>query len=125
MGISTHTPTRGVTVEGAGFDYYLLISTHTPTRGVTLYIVYKEPCHHHRLTFIRKIIRFCSYFINKLCVFSGEPAVFFISFQVRLLNYQYSLRIICFLCSIMLNTPLPIIPKIIKPDTVLRLIYQL
>ena len=66
--------------------------THTPTRGVTLYIVYKEPRHHHRRTFICKIIRFCSYFINKLHVFPGEPAAFFISFQIRLLNYQYKCR---------------------------------
>ena len=33
--ISTHTPTRGVTLECKNIDFVTFISTHTPTRGVT------------------------------------------------------------------------------------------
>ena len=34
--ISTHTPTRGVTLATLISDIFAPISTHTPTRGVTL-----------------------------------------------------------------------------------------
>ena len=48
--ISTHTPTRGVTLGFGHFVVNVIISTHTPTRGVTAIHYYYHELFQFQLT---------------------------------------------------------------------------
>ena len=46
MGISIHTPVKGVTARDRAFFAVLYISIHTPVKGVTLCRIIIEICYH-------------------------------------------------------------------------------
>lgn len=87
-------------------------NSHARVGRDPIYCVYRIT-RHNRWTYIYKTHWLCSYFINNQAFLSVEPNGKRILSGVRILNYQHSLRVICFLCSKMFNTSMPIISKII------------
>lgn len=76
--------------------------------SVTLHIVYVKSHHHNRADILLKITLKSNIFYIICIIFSANLHIKPISLHVRSQN-QTALRIICFLCTYMLHSPLPII----------------
>ena len=86
--------------------------------SVTLHIVYVKSHHHNRADILLKITLKSDIFYIICIIFSANLNIKPISLHVRSQN-QTALRVICFLCTYMLNSPLPIITQIIESKTIL------
>ena len=86
--------------------------------SVTLHIVYVESHHHNRADILLKITLKSDIFYIICIIFSANLHIKPISLHVRSQN-QTALRIICFLCTYMLHSPLPIITQIIESKAIL------
>ena len=130
-----------VTIQQAIINEYIYISTHT-LRGerdiqrydkrtarhtfqltrsvgsVTLHIVYVKSHHHNRADILLKITLKIDIFYIICIIFSANLHIKPISLHVRSQN-QTALRVICFLCTYMLHSPLPIITQIIESKAIL------
>ena len=117
-GISTHT-LRGER-DIYTYSIYLLIaiSTHTLRGERDLHIVYVKSHHHNRADILLKITLKSDVFYIICIIFSANLHIKPISLHVRSQN-QTALRIICFLCTYMLHSPLPIITQIIESKAIL------
>lgn len=111
-GIPTSPLTRSVgSVTSPYFSpfFYLFIFQLTRSVGsVTLHIVYVKSHHHNRADILLKITLKSDIFYIICIIFSANLHIKPISLHVRSQN-QTALRIICFLCTYMLHSPLPII----------------
>ena len=87
-------------------------------RSVTLHIVYVKTHHHNRADILLKITLKSDIFYIICIIFLANLHTKPISLHVRSQN-QTALRVICFLCTYMLHSPLPIITQIIKSKTIL------
>ena len=76
--------------------------------SVTLHIVYVKSHHHNRADILLKITLKIDIFYIICIIFSANLHIKPISLHVRSQN-QTALRVICFLCTYMLHSPLPII----------------
>ena len=76
--------------------------------SVTLHIVYVKSRHHNRADILLKITLKIDIFYIICIIFSANLHIKPISLHVRSQN-QTALRVICFLCTYMLHSPLPII----------------
>ena len=118
-GISTHT-LRGER-DMALVNGYDLVTEFQLTRSVgsvTLHIVYVKSHHHNRADILLKITLKSDIFYIICIIFSANLHIKPISLHVRSQN-QTALRIICFLCTYMLHSPLPIITQIIESKAIL------
>ena len=86
--------------------------------SVTLHIVYVKSHHHNRADILLKITLKSDIFYIICIIFSANLHIIPISLHVRSQN-QTALRVICFLCTYMLHSPLPIIPQIIESKAIL------
>lgn len=86
--------------------------------SVTLHIVYVKSHHHNRADILLKITLKSDIFYIICIIFSANLHIIPISLHVRSQN-QTALRGICFLCTYMLHSPLPIIPQIIESKAIL------
>ena len=86
--------------------------------SVTLHIVYVKSHHHNRADILLKITLKIDIFYIICIIFSANLHIKPISLHVRSQN-QTALRIICFLCTYMLHSPLPIITQIIESKAIL------
>jgi len=86
--------------------------------SVTLHIVYVESHHHNRADILLKITLKSDIFYIICIIFSANLHIKPISLHVRSQN-QTALRVICFLCTYMLHSPLPIITQIIESKAIL------
>lgn len=111
-GIPTSPLTRSVgSVTSPYFSpfFYLFIFQLTRSVGsVTLHIVYVKSHHHNRADILLKITLKIDIFYIICIIFSANLHIKPISLHVRSQN-QTALRVICFLCTYMLHSPLPII----------------
>ena len=117
--ISTHT-LRGERDE-IGVDVPKFINKFQLTRSVgsvTLHIVYVKSHHHNRADILLKITLKSDIFYIICIIFSANLHIKPISLHVRSQN-QTALRVICFLCTYMLHSPLPIITQIIESKAIL------
>ena len=117
--ISTHT-LRGER-DFDIFDGPILDNPFQLTRSVgsvTLHIVYVKSHHHNRADILLKITLKSDIFYIICIIFSANLHIKPISLHVRSQN-QTALRIICFLCTYMLHSPLPIITQIIESKAIL------
>ena len=117
--ISTHTlrGERDFNVDGllrGDFQFQLTRSVGS----VTLHIVYVESHHHNRADILLKITLKSDIFYIICIIFSANLHIKPISLHVRSQN-QTALRVICFLCTYMLHSPLPIITQIIESKAIL------
>ena len=87
-------------------------------RSVTLHIVYVKTHHHNRADILLKITLKSDIFYIICIIFSANLHIKPISLHVRSQN-QTALRVICFLCTYMLHSPLPIITQIIESKAIL------
>ena len=94
------------------------ISTHTLRGERDLHIVYVKSHHHNRADILLKITLKSDVFYIICIIFSANLHIKPISLHVRSQN-QTALRIICFLCTYMLHSPLPIITQIIESKAIL------
>lgn len=121
-GIPTSPLTRSVgSVTSPYFSpfFYLFIFQLTRSVGsVTLHIVYVESHHHNRADILLKITLKSDIFYIICIIFSANLHIKPISLHVRSQN-QTALRVICFLCTYMLHSPLPIITQIIESKAIL------
>ena len=117
--ISTHT-LRGE----RDFDFLTYVCSYRQfqlTRSVgsvTLHIVYVKSHHHNRADILLKITLKSDVFYIICIIFSANLHIKPISLHVRSQN-QTALRVICFLCTYMLHSPLPIITQIIESKAIL------
>jgi len=86
--------------------------------SVTLHIVYVESHHHNRADILLKITLKSDIFYIICIIFSANLHIKPISLHVRSQN-QTALRVICFLCTYMLHSSLPIITQIIESKAIL------
>ena len=86
--------------------------------SVTLHIVYVKSHHHNRADILLKITLKIDIFYIICIIFSANLHIKPISLHVRSQN-QTALRVICFLCTYMLHSPLPIITQIIESKAIL------
>jgi len=86
--------------------------------SVTLHIVYVKSHHHNRADILLKITLKSDIFYIICIIFSANLHIKPISLHVRSQN-QTALRVICFLCTYMLHSPLPIITQIIESKAIL------
>ena len=86
--------------------------------SVTLHIVYVKSHHHNRADILLKITLKSDIFYIICIIFSANLHIKAISLHVRSQN-QTALRVICFLCTYMLHSPLPIITQIIESKAIL------
>lgn len=86
--------------------------------SVTLHIVYVKSHHHNRADILLKITLKSDIFYIICIIFSANLHIKPISLHVRSQN-QTALRIICFLCTYMLHSLLPIITQIIESKAIL------
>ena len=86
--------------------------------SVTLHIVYVESHHHNRADILLKITLKSDIFYIICIIFSANLHIKPISLHVRSQN-QTALSVICFLCTYMLHSPLPIITQIIESKAIL------
>lgn len=86
--------------------------------SVTLHIVYVKSHHHNRADILLKITLKSNIFYIICIIFSANLHIKPISLHVRSQN-QTALRVICFLCTYMLHSPLPIITQIIESKAIL------
>lgn len=86
--------------------------------SVTLHIVYVKSHHHNRADILLKITLKSDIFYIICIIFSANLHIKTISLHVRSQN-QTALRVICFLCTYMLHSPLPIITQIIESKAIL------
>ena len=86
--------------------------------SVTLHIVYVKSHHHNRADILLKITLKSDIFYIICIIFSANLHIKPISLHVRSQN-QTALRIICFLCTYMIHSPLPIITQIIESKAIL------
>ena len=117
--ISTHT-LRGERDENQE-DKEKMRSQFQLTRSVgsvTLHIVYVKSHHHNRADILLKITLKSDVFYIICIIFSANLHIKPISLHVRSQN-QTALRVICFLCTYMLHSPLPIITQIIESKAIL------
>lgn len=121
-GIPTSPLTRSVgSVTSPYFSpfFYLFIFQLTRSVGsVTLHIVYVKSHHHNRADILLKITLKSDIFYIICIIFSANLHIIPISLHVRSQN-QTALRVICFLCTYMLHSPLPIITQIIESKAIL------
>lgn len=121
-GIPTSPLTRSVgSVTSPYFSpfFYLFIFQLTRSVGsVTLHIVYVKSHHHNRADILLKITLKSDIFYIICIIFSANLHIKPISLHVRSQN-QTALRVICFLCTYMLHSPLPIITQIIESKAIL------
>lgn len=121
-GIPTSLLTRSVgSVTSPYFSpfFYLFIFQLTRSVGsVTLHIVYVKSHHHNRADILLKITLKSDIFYIICIIFSANLHIKPISLHVRSQN-QTALRVICFLCTYMLHSPLPIITQIIESKAIL------
>lgn len=121
-GIPTSPLTRSVgSVTSPYFSpfFYLFIFQLTRSVGsVTLHIVYVKSHHHNRADILLKITLKSNIFYIICIIFSANLHIKPISLHVRSQN-QTALRVICFLCTYMLHSPLPIITQIIESKAIL------
>lgn len=121
-GIPTSPLTRSVgSVTSPYFSpfFYLFIFQLTRSVGsVTLHIVYVKSHHHNRADILLKITLKSDIFYIICIIFLANLHTKPISLHVRSQN-QTALRVICFLCTYMLHSPLPIITQIIESKTIL------
>lgn len=121
-GIPTSPLTRSVgSVTSPYFSpfFYLFIFQLTRSVGsVTLHIVYVKSHHHNRADILLKITLKSDVFYIICIIFSANLHIKPISLHVRSQN-QTALRVICFLCTYMLHSPLPIITQIIESKAIL------
>lgn len=121
-GIPTSPLTRSVgSVTSPYFSpfFYLFIFQLTRSVGsVTLHIVYVKSHHHNRADILLKITLKSDIFYIICIIFSANLHIKPISLHVRSQN-QTALRIICFLCTYMIHSPLPIITQIIESKAIL------
>lgn len=121
-GIPTSPLTRSVgSVTSPYFSpfFYLFIFQLTRSVGsVTLHIVYVKSHHHNRADILLKITLKIDIFYIICIIFSANLHIKPISLHVRSQN-QTALRVICFLCTYMLHSPLPIITQIIESKAIL------
>lgn len=121
-GIPTSPLTRSVgSVTSPYFSpfFYLFIFQLTRSVGsVTLHIVYVKSNHHNRADILLKITLKSDIFYIICIIFSANLHIKPISLHVRSQN-QTALRVICFLCTYMLHSPLPIITQIIESKAIL------
>lgn len=121
-GIPTSPLTRSVgSVTSPYFSpfFYLFIFQLTRSVGsVTLHIVYAKSHHHNRADILLKITLKSDIFYIICIIFSANLHIKPISLHVRSQN-QTALRVICFLCTYMLHSPLPIITQIIESKAIL------
>lgn len=121
-GIPTSPLTRSVgSVTSPYFSpfFYLFIFQLTRSVGsVTLHIVYVKSHHHNRADILLKITLKSDIFYIICIIFSANLHIKAISLHVRSQN-QTALRVICFLCTYMLHSPLPIITQIIESKAIL------
>lgn len=121
-GIPTSPLTRSVgSVTSPYFSpfFYLFIFQLTRSVGsVTLHIVYVKSHRHNRADILLKITLKSNIFYIICIVFSANLHIKPISLHVRSQN-QTALRVICFLCTYMLHSPLPIITQIIESKAIL------
>ena len=94
------------------------ISTHTLRGERDLHIVYVKSHHHNRADILLKITLKSDVFYIICIIFSANLHIKPISLHVRSQN-QTALRVICFLCTYMLHSPLPIITQIIESKAIL------
>ena len=87
-------------------------------RSVTLHIVYVKTHHHNRADILLKITLKSDIFYIICIIFLANLHTKPISLHVRSQN-QTALRVICFLCTYMLHSPLPIITQIIESKAIL------
>ena len=102
-------------------NFRLLFCVFQLTRSVgsvTLHIVYVKSHHHNRADILLKITLKSDIFYIICIIFSANLHIKPISLHVRSQN-QTALRIICFLCTYMLHSPLPIITQIIESKAIL------
>ena len=119
LDISTHT-LRGER-DKMVFDCWNIFSLFQLTRSVgsvTLHIVYVKSHHHNRADILLKITLKSDIFYIICIIFSANLHIKTISLHVRSQN-QTALRVICFLCTYMLHSPLPIITQIIESKAIL------
>lgn len=121
-GIPTSPLTRSVgSVTSPYFSpfFYLFIFQLTRSVGsVTLHIVYVKSHHHNRADILLKITLKSDIFYIICIIFLANLHTKPISLHVRSQN-QTALRVICFLCTYMLHSPLPIITQIIESKAIL------
>lgn len=121
-GIPTSPLTRSVgSVTSPYFSpfFYLFIFQLTRSVGsVTLHIVYVKSHHHNRADILLKITLKSDVFYIICIIFLANLHIKPISLHVRSQN-QTALRVICFLCTYMLHSPLPIITQIIESKAIL------
>lgn len=86
--------------------------------SVTLHIVYVKSHHHNRADILLKITLKSDIFYIICIISSANLHTKPISLHVRSQN-QAALRVICFLCTYMLHSPLPIITQIIESKAIL------
>lgn len=86
--------------------------------SVTLHIVYVKSHRHNRADILLKITLKSNIFYIICIIFSANLHIKPISLHVRSQN-QTALRVICFLCTYMLHSPLPIITQIIESKAIL------
>ena len=117
--ISTHTlrGERDLIVANA-IDVDLLFQLTRSVGSVTLHIVYVKSHHHNRADILLKITLKSDIFYIICIIFSANLHIKAISLHVRSQN-QTALRVICFLCTYMLHSPLPIITQIIESKAIL------
>ena len=117
-GISTHTLRGERDYITFGSEGQPFISTHTLRGERDLHIVYVKSHHHNRADILLKITLKSDVFYIICIIFSANLHIKPISLHVRSQN-QTALRIICFLCTYMLHSPLPIITQIIESKAIL------
>lgn len=121
-GITMSSLTRSVgSVTSPYFSpfFYLFIFQLTRSVGsVTLHIVYVKSHHHNRADILLKITLKSDIFYIICIIFSANLHIKPISLHVRSQN-QTTLRVIRFLCTYMLHSPLPIITQIIESKAIL------
>ena len=117
--ISTHT-LRGErdTVHCWKWGIATVFQLTRSVGSVTLHIVYVKSHHHNRADILLKITLKSDIFYIICIIFSANLHIKPISLHVRSQN-QTALRVICFLCTYMLHSPLPIITQIIESKAIL------
>ena len=107
-----------VTLCSAQVAYMSVFQLTRSVGSVTLHIVYVESHHHNRADILLKITLKSDIFYIICIIFSANLHIKPISLHVRSQN-QTALRVICFLCTYMLHSPLPIITQIIESKAIL------
>ena len=107
-----------VTQISATQNGYSIFQLTRSVGSVTLHIVYVKSHHHNRADILLKITLKSDIFYIICIIFSANLHIKPISLHVRSQN-QTALRVICFLCTYMLHSPLPIITQIIESKAIL------